>query len=197
MFEHFTEPAREVVRLAREEAQLMRHGRVGTEHLLVALAWSQDDDAGAVLRARGLTGEKTRAAVVAAVGLGTGAPAGGEVEFSPAAQEALDGAWSEAMRLGDPHVAPAHLLLAILRPQDAVARRVLINAGATPPDVRAEILGRLEQSQAPAAPPAAAGNPRSDGQALLAILERHGAVAAWLRERGVDEQAVREMLGEG
>jgi ATP-dependent Clp protease ATP-binding subunit ClpA len=194
VFEHFTEAAREVVRLAGEEARLMRHGRVGTEHLLVALSWAADDDAGAVLRAHGLTGEKARAAVVAAVGLGNESP-GGEVAFSPAAQEALDGAWSEAMRLGDPHVAPAHLMLAIIRPQDAIARRVLVSAGATPPHVRSEILRRLELS--PSAPPAAAaGNPQADGQALLAILQRHGAVAAWLRERGVDEQAVRRMLGD-
>ena len=138
VFEHFTEPARDVVRLAREEAQLMRHGRVGTEHLLVALARAGDDDAGAVLLAYGLTGEKARAAVVAMVGLGDDV-ARGEVPFSPAAHDALEGAWNEAMRLGHTHVEPAHLLLAILRPQDAVARRVLTSAGATPPAVRSEI----------------------------------------------------------
>jgi ATP-dependent Clp protease ATP-binding subunit ClpC len=192
VFEHFTEPAREAVRLAQDEARLMRHARVGTEHLLVGLSWAADDDAGAVLREHGLTGEKARAAVVAAVGLGD-EPPGGEVPFSPAAQDALEGAWKEAMQLGAPRVAPAHLMLAILRPQDALARRVLINAGATPPAVRAEVLRRLERAE----PVAPAGTPQDDGRALLAILERRGAVAAWLRERGVDEAAVREMLGEG
>jgi ATP-dependent Clp protease ATP-binding subunit ClpC len=193
VFEHFTEPAREAVRLAQEEARLMRHARVGTEHLLVGLSWAADDDAGAVLREHGLTGEKARAAVVAVVGLGT-EPAGGEVPFSPAAQDALEGAWKEAMQLGASRVEPAHLMLAILRPQDALARRVLINAGATPPAVRTEVLRRLERP--PTAPAPVAGHPEADGRALLAILERRGAVAAWLRERGVDEQAVREMLGD-
>jgi ATP-dependent Clp protease ATP-binding subunit ClpC len=196
VFEHFTEPAREAVRLAQEEARLMRHGRVGTEHLLVALSWAAGDDAGAVLREHGLTGEQARAAVVAVVGLGNESP-GGEVPFSPAAQDALEGAWKEAMQLGASRVEPAHLMLAILRPQDALARRVLINAGATPPAVRTEILRRLERQAPPVAPSPATGNPQADGRALLAILERRGAVAAWLRERGVDERAVRQMLGEG
>ena len=197
MLEHFTDPAREVVRVAGEEARLMRHGRVGTEHLLIALATLGDDPASAVVRAHGLTGEKARAAVVGVVGLGDEAAGGGEVTFSPAARDALEGAWAEAMRLGHTRVEPAHLMLAILRPQDAVARRVLTSAGAAPPAVRAEVLERLgqhSQSATPAPPPAA--TPVADGQALLAILERNGAVAAWLRARGVDEQAVRRMLGD-
>jgi ATP-dependent Clp protease ATP-binding subunit ClpA len=172
----------------------MRHSRVGTEHLLVALTWAADDEAGAVLRAHGLTGEKARAAVVASVGLGEDSHAG-EVPFSPAAQDALEGAWAEAMRLGHPRVEPAHLMLAILRPQEAVARRVLVSAGATPPEVRAEILQRLEEASGPVAAPCSAGNPQADGQAVLAVLRRNGAVAAWLRGRGVDERAVRRMLG--
>ena len=195
MFEHFTEPARQVVMLAEDEARLMRHARVGTEHLLVALARAGDP----VLLAHGLGGEQARAAVVQMVGLGEG-PEGEEVAFSPAAQDALDGAWQEAMKLGHDSVEPAHLLLAALRPQDGLARRVLIASGASLPEVRAEILRRLaEQARATAAPApatAAGGGPRADGDALLAILARQGAVAAWLRERGVDEQAVRRMLGD-
>src|SRR4051794_762123 len=112
----------------------MRHDRVGTEHLLVSLSWAADDDVGAVLRGHGLTGEKARAPVVALGGLGDVAP-GGEVSFPPAATDALEGAWGEAMRLGHTNVDPAHLMLAILRPQDGVARRVLVHAGATPPAV--------------------------------------------------------------
>jgi ATP-dependent Clp protease ATP-binding subunit ClpA len=195
VFEHFTEPAREVVRLAREEARLMRHSRAGTEHLLIALSWATDDDAGAVLQDHGLTGEKARAAVVASVGLGDEPPSG-DVPFSPAARDALESAWTEAMHLGHSRVEPAHLLLAILRPQDAVARRVLVNAGATPPAVRSEILRRFGQEGRGAVPTPSTSNPQADGEALLAILQRNGAVAAWLRERGVDEQAVRRMLGD-
>lgn len=173
----------------------MRHSRIGTEHLLVALSWAADDAAGAVLRDHGLTGEKARAAVVASVGLGVESHSG-DIPFSPAAHDALEGAWTEAMQLGHPRVEPAHLMLAILRPQEAVARRVLVDAGATPSAVRSEILRRLDEQDRPAAPTPSTSNPQTEGEALLAILQRHGAVAAWLRERGVDEQAVRRMLGD-
>jgi ATP-dependent Clp protease ATP-binding subunit ClpC len=187
MFERFTEPARQVVVLAHEEARLMRHERVGTEHLLVGLARVDDDVASAVLRAHGLTGEKARAAVVRLAGVGDSGDQG-HFPFTPAAQDALDATLREALGLGHDKVQPAHLLLGILRQRDALARRVLSSAGANPTELRAEIVRRLGESPSPAP---------EDGRLLLEILERHGAVAAWLRERGVDEDAVRGMLGEG
>jgi ATP-dependent Clp protease ATP-binding subunit ClpC len=207
MFERFTEQARQVVVLAQEEARLMRHERVGTEHLLVGLAWVDDDVASAILRAHGLTGEQARAAVVRLAGVGDRGE-GGHFPFTPAAKDALDATLREALGLGHDMVQPAHLLLGILRQRDALARRVLSSAGANPTELRAEIVRRLGESP-PAAPGDAVpvqvgdvqlgdlGNPRADGRLLLEILERHGAVAAWLRERGIDEDAVRGMLGEG
>src|SRR4051794_5099577 len=105
VFEHFTEQARKVVALAQDEARLMRHARVGTEHLLVGLAWVGDDVAAAVLAAHGLSGEKARSVVVQLVGLGD-AGERGEAAFSPAARDALDAAWHEAMRLGHDRVEP-------------------------------------------------------------------------------------------
>jgi ATP-dependent Clp protease ATP-binding subunit ClpC len=206
MFEGFSEPARAVVRDAQEEAALMRHAHVGTEHLLVGLARG-DDVAAEILHRFALDGESTRAAVVRLVGMGEEAPAG-YVPFTPAARDALEGTLEEAMRLGHKTAEPGHILLAILRPQDALARRILHNAGAAPRDVRAELAQRLGDSTAPRDPerPAAVwlddaalgdlGHPRVDGRLLLEILARRGAVAAWLRERGVDEEAVRRMLGE-
>jgi len=193
VLERFTEQTRGVVTRAQEEARLMRHGRVGTEHLLVALAWAGGEDATAVLGKHGLTGERARALVVHLVGLGEEDEAG-DVPFSPAARDALEAAWPEAMLLGHDRVEPSHLMLAAIRPQDAVARRGLTSAGAPPPEVRSELLRRLSEGRP--ATPANPGSPHADGQALLAILERHGAVAAWLRERGVDEHAVRRMLGD-
>jgi ATP-dependent Clp protease ATP-binding subunit ClpC len=212
MFERFTDRAREVVGVGHDEAHLMRHAHVGTEHLLVALARVGDEEAGALLHRHGLTGEQARAEVVRLVGMGD-AVRQGELPFTPAAHDALKEAVGEAMRLGHEHADPAHVLLAILRQPDAVARRILLAAGAAPRDVRADLVRRLGE-RAPAAPVRAPdardavgvrlgpeligelGNPRVDGRVLLALLERRGAVAAWLRERGVDEQAVRRMLGE-
>jgi ATP-dependent Clp protease ATP-binding subunit ClpC len=192
MFERFTEKARHVVVLAQEEARLMRHGHIGTEHLLVALARVEDDVATPLLTGHGLTGEKARAEVVAIEGVGN-AEAGGQLPFTPAAHDALGATLRESLELGHDRVEPAHLLLGVLRQRDGVARRVLAGAGAHPPEARAEVIERLRQvGLGPREP----RPPQADGELLLQILERDGAVAAWLRERGVDEDAVRRMLGE-
>jgi ATP-dependent Clp protease ATP-binding subunit ClpC len=192
MFERFTEKARHVVVLAQEEARLMRHGHIGTEHLLVALARVEDDVATPLLTGHGLTGEKARAEVVAIEGVGN-AEAGGQLPFTPAAHDALGATLRESLELGHDRVEPAHLLLGVLRQRDGVARRVLAGAGAHPPEARAEVIERLRQvGLGPQEP----RPPQADGELLLQILERDGAVAAWLRERGVDEDAIRRMLGE-
>jgi ATP-dependent Clp protease ATP-binding subunit ClpA len=205
MFERFSEPARTVIRDAQEEAELMRHAHIGTEHLLVALARG-DDVAAELLHRFGLDGESTRAEVVKLVGMGEAQPSS-RPPFTPAAQDALEQTLAEAMRLGHETAQPGHILLAIMRPQDALARRILHNAGAAPRDVRTELIHRLGDSSAPrgSAPVTVwlddvalgdLGHPRVDGRLLMELLARRGAVAAWLRERGIDEAAVRGMLGE-
>jgi ATP-dependent Clp protease ATP-binding subunit ClpA len=208
MIERFTERAREVLRVAQEEAHLMQHAHIGTEHLLVGLARGEED-AAVMLHRFGLSGDTARAEVVQLVGMGDH-PAGGGLPFTPAAKDALEKAIGEAMRLGHERADSGHLLLAILRQPDAVARRMLMSAGAAPRDVRNELIERLSARprvlpRDPGAPVGVVldetplgdlGNPRVDGRLLLEILDRRGAVAAWLRERGVDEDAVRRMLGE-
>jgi ATP-dependent Clp protease ATP-binding subunit ClpA len=191
MFERFTEHARQVVVLAQEEARLMRHGHIGTEHLLVALARVDDDVATPMLAAHGLTGEKARAEVVAIEGVGEAG--GGQLPYTPAAKDALEASQRESLGLGHTRIEPAHLLLGVLRQRDGVARRVLAGAGANPPEARAEVIERLQRSGPPTHEPS---SPQADADLLLQILERDGAVAAWLRERGVDEPEIRRMLGE-
>ena len=208
MIERLTERARRVLVVAQEEAHLMQHVHIGTEHMLVGLARG-DEEAAAMLHRFGLSGDTARGQVVQLVGMGEHTQRG-QLQFTPAAKDALEMATGEAMRLGHEHVDSAHLLLAILRQPDAVARRMLLNAGAAPRDVRKELIERLsgrprEFPRDPGAPVGVVldetpigdlGNPRVDGRLLLEILDRRGAVAAWLRERGVDEDAVRRMLGE-
>jgi ATP-dependent Clp protease ATP-binding subunit ClpC len=193
MFERFTDQARQVVVLAQEEARLMRHGHIGTEHLLVALARVDDEVATPMLADHGLTAEKTRAEVVAIIGVGNAEP-GGQLPFTPAAHDAVEATLRESLELGHDRVEPAHLLLGVLRQRDGVARRVLAGAGAHPTESREEVERRL--AALAGAPHGPLRSPLADGELLLQILERDGAVAAWLRERGVDESAVRRMLGE-
>ncbi len=193
MFERFTDQARQVVVLAQEEARLMRHGHVGTEHLLVALARVEDDVATPMLADHGLTAEKARAEVVAIIGVGNAEP-GGQLPFTPAAHDALEATLRESLELGHDRVQPAHLLLGVLRQRDGVARRVLAGAGAHPTESREEVERRL--AAVSGSTPGELRSPFADGELLMQVLARDGAVAAWLRERGVDEQAVRRMLGE-
>jgi ATP-dependent Clp protease ATP-binding subunit ClpC len=193
MFERFTDQARQVVVLAQEEARLMRHGHIGTEHLLVALARVDDEVATPMLADHGLTAEKARAEVVAIIGVGNAEP-GGQLPFTPAAHDAVEATLRESLELGHDRVEPAHLLLGVLRQRDGVARRVLAGAGAHPTESREEVERRL--AALAGAPHGPLRSPLADGELLLQLLERDGAVAAWLRERGVDEAAVRRMLGE-
>jgi ATP-dependent Clp protease ATP-binding subunit ClpC len=145
-----------------------------------------------MLADHGLTPEKTRAEVVAIIGVGNVEP-GGQLPFTPAAHDALEATLRESLELGHDRVEPAHLLLGVLRQRDSVARRVLAGAGAHPTESREEVERRLAETTGETLP---RRSPLADGELLLQILERGGAVAAWLRERGVDEQAVRRMLGE-
>ncbi len=187
MSERFTEATRAAIVAAQEEAVLMRHRHVGTEHLLVGLAG--DATIAPLLAPFELSRERARAEVVRAVGMGEH-EVDGELKFTAAARDALEATPQEAIQAGSDRVEPAHLLLGVLRQRDGVARRILLAAGASPREFRESVIRGI------AAPPpdVAVGSPRADAQMLLSILERGGPVAAWLRERGVDEEAVRPML---
>jgi len=193
MFERFTEPARQVVTVAQDEARMMRHAHVGTEHLLVALA---------DVPALGMSRSSARAAVVKAVGPGDEPDERGPLPFTGAAQEALDTSVHESMKLGHDEVEPGHVLLGLLRQRDGVALRVLAAAGHSPRDLRDAVIAGLTQEALEDALTVRVGralvgdlgNFRTDANVLLAILDRNGPMAAWLRERGVDEVAVRRLL---
>jgi ATP-dependent Clp protease ATP-binding subunit ClpA len=206
VFERFAEGSRQVVLYAQEEARLMQHERIGTEHLLVALA-----DAPEVV-ALGLDRERARSEVVRTVGLGD-FRGEGQIPFTEAARQALEDALGEAMRLGQHEVREGHLLLAVLKQRDGVARRILVAAGATPSELRDAIVARLAGAPAPGAEAASVravpsdtvsvalngvplgtiGSSGIDAHLLGLILDHDGAVAAWLRERGVTEDAVRRL----
>jgi ATP-dependent Clp protease ATP-binding subunit ClpA len=208
MFERFTPEARQIVVVAREEAQLMHHGHLGTEHLLVALA---DEDE---VRALGLERERARSEVVRTVGLGDVEPQDNTwVPFTAAAKEALEEALGEAMRMGHTQIDPGHLLLAVLKQRDGVARRILVTAGATPSELRESILRRLRELPRGAAPPGHIetpgsaheavttalgrallgdfGHPDVDARLLISIVRAGGPVGRFLQERGLSEDYLR------
>src|SRR5690242_3008119 len=109
MFERFSPSARNVVADATEEAKLMRHARIGTEHLLVGIARG-DDLAADLLHRYGLDGETARAEVVKLVGMGETQDSS-VLPWTPAAEDALRQTVEEAMRLGHETAEPGHILL--------------------------------------------------------------------------------------
>ena len=152
MFERFTEEARQVVVLAQEEARLMAHNYIGTEHILLALLRDQDTLAGEALAAANVELEEARAAVVRIVRAGEGESAG-QIPFTPRAKKVLELSLREALALGFNYIGPEHILLGLLRENEGVAIRVLGEFGVDGEALRTLTLGLMPESgPQPAAP---------------------------------------------
>ena len=154
MFERFTDRARHVIVLAQEEARLLDHDHIGTEHLLLGIVADEGVAAGA-LADLGLDLETARREVVEVVGRGDGMPSG-HIPFTPRAKKALESSLREARDNGHDHIGPEHILLGIVRDHEGAAAEVLAKHGASPEAVRAHVRSRLEAGPAPASATAAA-----------------------------------------
>jgi len=134
MFERFTDRARRVLVVAQEEARLLDHDYIGTEHILLGLL--QDEDLGGhLLAGRGLTHEETRERVRAAGKAGKYSP-GGHIPFTPRAKKALEISLREALALGDNFIGTEHLLLGLLREGQGLAAEILHEQGLQLDEVR-------------------------------------------------------------
>jgi ATP-dependent Clp protease ATP-binding subunit ClpC len=124
MFERFTDRARHVVVLAQDEARLLKHPSIGTEHLLLGLLREDDGLAVQVLLAAGAAPGDIRTQVLARVRAGQQAPSG-HIPFTPQAKKALELSLRESMQLGDDYIGTEHLLLGLAREEHGVASQVL------------------------------------------------------------------------
>jgi ATP-dependent Clp protease ATP-binding subunit ClpC len=131
MFERFTEAARRTLVLTLEEARLLGHNYIGTEHILLGLVCEAGGVAARTLSSLGLSLEGLRRTVEAVVGRGEGVPTGQQLNFTASAKTALELSLREAQTLGDDHIGTEHLLLGLLDQGD-VAREVLVQAGVEP-----------------------------------------------------------------
>jgi hypothetical protein len=127
VFERFTDAARQVLVLAQEEARLLGHGFIGTEHLLLGLL-RQDSNAAHVLSDLGASLPSVRARVVEIVGQ-TGGTAVGSPPFTPRAKKALELSLREAVQLGSHDIGTEHILLGVIREGEGVAFQVLVGVG--------------------------------------------------------------------
>ena len=138
MFERFTGGARRAVVLAQEEARLLNHGYIGTEHLLLGVLHDSGPAADA-LQAQGLTLHDVRAAVEARVKRGDSTPSG-HIPFTPHAKTALEMGLRSALDIGHNYIAGPHLLLGLLRIEDSQAVKLLADSGIDMDTLRSELL---------------------------------------------------------
>jgi ATP-dependent Clp protease ATP-binding subunit ClpC len=146
MFEKFTDKARRVVVLAQEEAKLLNHNYIGTEHILLGLIHEGEGVAAKALESLGINLDSVRQQVQEIIGQGQQAPAG-HIPFTPRAKKVLELSLREALQLGHSYIGTEHLLLGLIREGEGVAAQVLTKLGADTNRVRQQVIQLLSGFQ--------------------------------------------------
>ena len=146
MFERFTDRARRVVVLAQEEARMLSHNYIGTEHILLGLIHEGDGIAAKALESLGISLEAVRAQVEEEIGQGQQAPTG-HIPFTPRAKKVLELSLREALQLGHNYIGTEHILLGLIREGEGVAAQVLQKLGADLNRVRQQVIQLLSGYQ--------------------------------------------------
>jgi ATP-dependent Clp protease ATP-binding subunit ClpC len=142
MFERFTDRARRVVVLAQEEARMLNHNYIGTEHILLGLIHEGEGVAAKALESLGISLEGVRDQVEEIIGQGQTAPAG-HIPFTPRAKKVLELSLREALQLGHNYIGTEHILLGLIREGEGVAAQVLQKLGADLNRVRQQVIQLL------------------------------------------------------
>src|SRR6266853_1094530 len=146
MFERFTDRARRVVVLAQEEARMLNHNYIGTEHILLGLIHEGEGVAAKALESLGISLDAVRRQVEVIIGQGQQAPSG-HIPFTPRAKKVLKLADREARALGHNYIDTQHILLGLIREGDGVAAQVLVTLGADLNRVRQQVIQLLHGYQ--------------------------------------------------
>jgi ATP-dependent Clp protease ATP-binding subunit ClpC len=160
MFERFTDRARRVVVLAQEEARMLNHNYIGTEHILLGLIHEGEGVAAKALESLGIALEGVRQQVEEIIGQGQQAPSG-HIPFTPRAKKVLELSLREALQLGHNYIGTEHILLGLIREGEGVAAQVLVKLGADLNRVRQQVLQLLSGYQGKE--PAESGSGRGEG----------------------------------
>ncbi|HVL81374.1 MAG TPA: ATP-dependent Clp protease ATP-binding subunit [Actinomycetota bacterium] len=146
MFERFTDRARRVVVLAQEEARLLNHNYIGTEHLLLGLIHEGEGLAAKALESLNVSLEQVRQQVEEMIGVGTATPQG-HIPFTPRAKKVLELSLREALQLGHNYIGTEHILLGLLREGEGVAAQVLMKLALDLPKVRQTVMHLMQGYQ--------------------------------------------------
>jgi ATP-dependent Clp protease ATP-binding subunit ClpC len=170
VFERFTDRARRVVVLAQEEARMLNHNYIGTEHLLLGLIHEGEGVAAKALESLGISLEGVRQQVEEIIGQGQQSPSG-HIPFTPRAKKVLELSLREALQLGHNYIGTEHILLGLIREGEGVAAQVLVKLGADLNRVRQQVI-QLVAGQPGAEEPAPAGGVTAP--ASSALLDQFG-----------------------
>src|SRR6201992_2580700 len=146
MFERFTDRARRAVVLAQEEARMLNHNYIGTEHILLGLIHEGEGVAAKALESLGIALEGVRQQVEEIIGQGQQAPSG-HIPFTPRAKKVLELSLREALQLGHNYIGTEHILLGLIREGEGVAAQVLVKLGADLNKVRQQVIQLLNGYQ--------------------------------------------------
>jgi ATP-dependent Clp protease ATP-binding subunit ClpC len=144
LFERFTERARQVVVLAQDEARALKHNYIGTEHILLGLLREEEGLAARVLESLDITVEEVRAQVARIVGQGDEVTTG-QIPFTPRAKKVLELSLREALALGHNYIGTEHVLLGLVREEEGVAARVLLDFDADAESIRDQVVRMLSE----------------------------------------------------
>jgi ATP-dependent Clp protease ATP-binding subunit ClpC len=172
MFERFTDRARRVVVLAQEEARMLNHNYIGTEHILLGLIHEGEGVAAKALESLGISLEAVRQQVEEIIGQGQQAPSG-HIPFTPRAKKVLELSLREALQLGHNYIGTEHILLGLIREGDGVAAQVLVKLGADLNRVRQQVIQLLHgyQGKEPASAP---GGSAESAPSTSLVLDQFG-----------------------
>jgi ATP-dependent Clp protease ATP-binding subunit ClpC len=186
MFERFTDRARRVVVLAQEEARMLDHNYIGTEHILLGLIHEGEGVAAKALDSMGIGLDAVRQEVGEIIGRGQDAPSG-HIPFTPRAKKVLELSLREALQLGHTYIGTEHILLGLIREGDGVAAQVLVRLGADLDRTRQQVIQLLHGYQAGAIRIRPGADPVADRLASFAA--RLTAIERRLRESPVNPEA--------
>ncbi|MBQ0979471.1 MULTISPECIES: ATP-dependent Clp protease ATP-binding subunit [Micromonospora] len=172
MFERFTDRARRVVVLAQEEARMLNHNYIGTEHILLGLIHEGEGVAAKALESLGISLEGVRQQVEEIIGQGQQAPSG-HIPFTPRAKKVLELSLREALQLGHNYIGTEHILLGLIREGEGVAAQVLVKLGADLNRVRQQVIQLLSGYQGKE-PAAAGATPGEAAPSTSLVLDQFG-----------------------
>jgi ATP-dependent Clp protease ATP-binding subunit ClpC len=185
VFERFTDRARRVVVLAQEEARLLNHNYIGTEHILLGLIHEGEGVAAKALESLGISLEAVRAQVEEIIGQGGSSPSG-HIPFTPRAKKVLELSLREALQLGHNYIGTEHILLGLIREGEGVAAQVLVKLGADLSRVRQQVI-QLLSGYAGQKEPSTSGTAAEAAPTGSLVLDQFGRNLAQLaREKKLD-----------